>query len=291
MRIVIIGMGLIGGSLALDLKRLGLATEIVGIDQNEGHCRQALALGLVDKIAKVDASLSSADIVILAIPVNAISSLLPRVLDLVSETASVTDMGSTKKNICQAVRYHAKRLQYVASHPMAGTENSGPMAALESLFANKTAIICDQDLSGPEHFERVKKLYLAIGARLIYMSSVDHDLHVSYASHLSHLSSFALANTVLDKEKDVSRILDLAGGGFESTVRLAKSSPAMWRPILEHNREHVLAALESYIQHLTVYHRSLLESDFDKIQDLMSNANQIRRVLQTIEKTGGGDER
>lgn len=290
MRVVIIGLGLIGGSLALDLRRLGLAAGLVGIEKNTEHCSRALDLGLVDRIGKIDASLGRADLVILAVPVNVIVSLLGRVLDLVPTTATVTDMGSTKKNICHAIKNHPKRSQYVASHPMAGTENSGPMAALESLFSGKTAIICDADLSGPEHLEKVEKLYTSLGARLIYMPSVDHDLHVSYASHLSHLSSFALANTVLDKEKDVSRILDLAGGGFESTVRLAKSSPAMWRPILEHNREHVLAALESYIRHLTEFHSSLLDSDFDKIQQLMANANQIRRVLQSIEKIGELDE-
>jgi prephenate dehydrogenase len=281
MKVTILGLGLIGGSLALDLKERGFATRVIGVDTDARHAAEALALGLVDETSSLEKALATADLVILAVPVDAIARCLPRTLDLVTSDATVTDMGSTKGGICQAVANHPRRAQYVPSHPMAGTEHSGPAAALRDLFQGKTAVICDAGQSGKKHLELVTRLYQAVGMRLVYQSSAEHDLHVAYVSHLSHAISFVLANTVLKKEKDVTAIFDLAGGGFESTVRLAKSSPAMWAPIFNQNRANVLQALEGYIEQLQEFRTALIE---DRLSPLMSEANRIRDILTSLKR-------
>lgn len=286
MRISIIGLGLIGGSIGLDLKRKGFAREIIGVDQSSEHAKQAVELGLVDRIETLSQAATESDLVILAIPVGAMKNILPSILDLVSQQTTVTDMGSTKEFVSQAVDHHPNRGNFVASHPMAGTENSGPKAALEGLFAGKTAVICDPEKSDPTHLETVRRMYEVLEMRLVEMSSVEHDLKVAFVSHLSHITSFALANTVLDKEKNVNTIFDLAGGGFESTVRLAKSSPEMWLPIFDQNRDNVLSALDAYIDHMYRFRETIAalggpESDEkQECLSLMRNANQIRRVLK-----------
>ncbi len=281
--VVIVGLGLIGGSVALDLKRRGFAAHIVGVDSNEGHCAQALELGLVDEILPLERALNNAELVILAIPVNAIAGILPGILDKIPEKCSITDMGSTKQSICLAAASHPKRGQYVASHPMAGTENSGPGAALYDLFNGKVAVICDEAASAPLHLQRVESMYKVLGMRLLRMGSAEHDLHAAYVSHLSHITSFVLANTVLAKEQNANTIFDLAGGGFESTVRLAKSSPEMWAPIFEQNRENIIHALESYIEHFQKFHRTLVQQASDETRGLMADANRIRRVLTKMD--------
>jgi prephenate dehydrogenase len=291
MKLSVIGLGLIGGSLALDLRERGFATEVTGVDANASHCAQARKLGLVDHIAPLEEAVPLSDFVILAIPVGAIQKLLPLVLTLAGPSTTVTDMGSTKAGICQAVASHPKRLQYVASHPMAGTENSGPQAALHKLFDGKTAVICDAAASGKFHLERVQKMYQVLGMRQTALSPAEHDLHAAYVSHLSHISSFVLANTVLAEEKNANTIFDLAGGGFESTVRLAKSSPEMWGPIFEENHSNVCAALESYISHLQGFHGALKSKNFSETRHLMEKANSIRRVLADIRSRSEGDRK
>jgi prephenate dehydrogenase len=287
-QVTVVGLGLIGGSIAMDLKKLKLAERVVGVENNRSHALQAVESQLVDAIETLDSAVRASDLVVLATPVDKIASLLPQVLDNLSENAVVTDMGSTKQLICQIASQHAKRAQYVSAHPMAGTENSGPGAALLGLFENKTAVICDADHSSDAALKTVQAVFSALKLRMIYMSAADHDLHVAYVSHLSHVSSFVLANTVLDIQKDVSAIFNLAGGGFESTVRLAKSSPEMWTPIFEQNRENISRALTAYIEHLARFHRSLVEEKWDQSRQLMNNANQIRHVLGAWAKKSPG---
>jgi prephenate dehydrogenase len=282
MKVTIVGLGLIGGSLAIDLREAGFASEVRGVDQNEEHVLQARNRGLCDEILSLPESLREADLVILAIPVDAIHDTLPFVLDEVGPQTTVTDMGSTKKAIGLRVESHLKRKQYVASHPMAGTEYSGPLAAVRGLFQSRTTVICDPEKSDAFHLRRIDALFDALGMRRTYMSSAEHDLHAAYISHLSHISSFVLANTVLDKERDVSAIFNLAGGGFESTVRLAKSSPAMWGPIFLQNRDPILKALDAYMDHLEAFRKTLRESQPKETNRLMNEANSIKRVLQNI---------
>ncbi len=283
MNVTVIGLGLIGGSMAIDLRKAGLATRLTGIDLNPQHAQQALELGLVDAIEPENVALPQADLVILAIPVNAMTALLPTVLDVVKKTAVVIDAGSTKSHICKAVSHHAQRLQYVAAHPIAGTENSGPAAAFSGLFQGKTNIVCDRDHTSEEALALALKVFNALGLRTIYMEPEEHDKHVAYVSHLSHVSSFLLGQTVLDIEKDEKNIFNLAGSGFASTVRLAKSSPDMWAPIFEQNVEYLSQALLEYIMHLQRFHYHLMKRDSKEVHRIMSKANQIRRVLDGIE--------
>jgi prephenate dehydrogenase len=275
MKTIVVGLGLIGGSIALDLKEKKFATEVVGVDLRSDHGKQALDLGLVDQVTGLTQALQGADLVVLAIPMSAMNRLLPQILNEASENTSITDVGSTKGKLAQLVQDHPKRRQYVPSHPMAGTENSGPQAALKGLFAGKTAVICDKDQSAGHHLKRVEAMYDALEMRMIYMSSTEHDIHAAFVSHLSHISSFVLANTVLDMEKNVATIFDLAGGGFESTE--------MWTPIFEQNADSVEHALDAYIGHLKEFQSALREKKWDKIQTQLKRANEIRRVLQSID--------
>lgn len=286
MKVAVIGLGLIGGSLALDLRGRGFATSVIGFDRSEDHCAQARNRGIVDEIVPLKEAAALADLVILAIPVNAIVQLLPLLLDQIGDHTTVTDMGSTKSAIVNAVSRHKRREQFVAAHPMAGTEYSGPLAASRGLFDGRTTVICDAEASAARDLRRVDEMFEVLKMRKVHMTSSHHDLHTAYISHLSHISSFVLANTVLDKEKDVNAIFDLAGGGFESTVRLAKSSPAMWLPIFEQNSEYVIDALGAYIEQLRDFHKALIEKRMEDIKDKMIQANEIRRVLQSI-KSGG----
>ncbi|MFN7793746.1 MAG: prephenate dehydrogenase, partial [Cyclobacteriaceae bacterium] len=235
MKIAIVGLGLIGGSLAIDLRSKKIATRLIGVDFNEGHARKALELGLVDEILPEEKAFAESDVVILAIPVNTIGALLPSILDRVAKNAVVIDTGSTKSMICKSVAQHDRRAQFVAAHPISGTENSGPTAALQGLFEGKTNIICEKEQSSKSFLAVAKNIFDSVGMNTIFMEPDEHDKHVAYVSHLSHVSSFLLGQTVLDIEKDEKNIFDLAGSGFASTVRLAKSSPAMWAPIFEQN--------------------------------------------------------
>ena len=279
MKVMIIGLGLIGGSIAIDLRKSGIATELYGIDQNSDHAKKAVELGLVDKVLAEDEDLSKADLIILAIPVNAINAFLPMLLDAVNKEAVVIDTGSTKSSICRSVALHLKRNQLVAAHQIAGTENSGPTAAFSGLFHGKTNIICEQEKSSSSALALAKRVFDALGMNTIFMEPEEHDKHVAYVSHLSHVSSFLLGQTVLDIEKDEKNIFNLAGSGFASTVRLAKSSPEMWAPIFEQNAEYLSQALLEYIMHLQRFHYHLLKKDTKELVNTMTKANEIRRIL------------
>jgi prephenate dehydrogenase len=279
MKIAIVGLGLIGGSLAIDLRSKKIATRLIGVDFNEGHMRKALELGLVDEILPEEKAFAESDVVILAIPVNTIGALLPSILDRVAKNAVVIDTGSTKSMICKSVAQHDRRAQFVAAHPISGTENSGPTAALQGLFDGKTNIICEKEQSSKSSLAVAKNIFDSVGMNTIFMEPDEHDKHVAYVSHLSHVSSFLLGQTVLDIEKDERNIFDLAGSGFASTVRLAKSSPAMWAPIFEQNSEYLSQALLEYIMHLQKFHYHLMKKDTKELVKTLTNANEIRRVL------------
>lgn len=282
MKVTVVGLGLIGGSAALDLKSSGFAREVMGVDTCEDNAEKALELRLIDRVMPLDSALRSSDLVILAIPVGAMIRVLPEILSQISPTTTVTDMGSTKSKVCEAVAAHSARTQFVPSHPMAGTENSGPAAAKANLFARKIAVICDHGSVGAEHRARVEAMYAALKMRVIFMTPSEHDIHTAYVSHLSHISSFVLANTVLEKEMNVETIFDLAGGGFESTVRLAKSSPEMWGPIFQQNQENIAEALGIYIRQLKEFHKALVDGDSEYTKKTMEDANRIRRVLSGL---------
>lgn len=279
MKITIIGLGLIGGSIALGLRKAGVATELIGVDMNSEHAVMAVKLGLVDKILTEDKAIAVADLIILAIPVNALNAFLPSVLDAIRKDAVVIDAGSTKGSICKLVANHPKRDQFVAAHPIAGTENSGPQAAFHGLFKSKTNIICESNKSSEKTLAVAMKVFEALEMKTIFMEAEEHDRHVAYVSHLSHVSSFLLGQTVLDIEKDEKNIFDLAGSGFASTVRLAKSSPDMWAPIFEQNVEYLSQALLEYIMHLQKFHYHLMKRDTKELHRILSKANEIRRVL------------
>jgi prephenate dehydrogenase len=280
-QVSIIGVGLIGGSFALDLKHFIPEVHITGIDQNETHLTEAISLGIVDQIGSMN-SLKTADLVVLAIPVNAALKILPQVLNLISDQAVVIDMGSTKEAICKAVSTHPRRAQFLATHPIAGTEFSGPSAAINGLFKNKTNIICEVEKTLPNLGESVLSVFKTMGMHLRFMAAKDHDKHIAYVSHLSHISSFMLGKTVIEKEKNERNIFDMAGSGFESTVRLAKSSPDTWTPIFEQNKDNVIETLTEYIQNLNQFKAFMEKDDFEAVHNEMKNTNYIKQILKGI---------
>ena len=279
MKITIIGLGLIGGSLAKDLRKNKFATELIGIDANTEHANQALKIGLVDRIENLEDGVNNTDIVIIAIPVDKELIILPKVLDLISNNTTVTDMGSTKRVIIEAVKNHNKRKNFIPAHPMSGTENSGPSAALEGLFKGKITILCDHDDTGPQHLALIEKMFQSLGMDIAYMTADEQDHSTAFVSHLPHAAAYALANAVQAKE-DRNIIFDLASGGFRSTVRLAKSSGTMWHPIFQQNRNYVVESLDVYIKHLQEFRDCLHNEQDDKMQDLIVNANKIRGILE-----------
>ncbi|MDX1333331.1 MAG: prephenate dehydrogenase [Robiginitalea sp.] len=281
MKVVVIGIGLIGGSFARDLRRVNPGMEILGMDRDESHMARAVELGLVDREA-VDADLETADVVLVTIPVNSLAAELPSFLDRVGEETLVFDAGSTKALICEAVREHPKRRNFLACHPIAGTEFTGPQAAVSGLYEGKTNIICEVEQTAFRIQERALELFRQLGMRIRYMNPVAHDRHIAYVSHLSHISSFMLGKTVIEKEKNERDIFDLAGSGFESTVRLAKSSPEMWTPIFEQNRENVLETLDEYIANLQGFRNLLQDGNFDGVFDEMQQTNRIKEILRGI---------
>jgi len=284
MKTTIIGVGLIGGSMAVDLRAAGFSSFLIGVDQDEKNAARALELGLVDEIKSLEEAVRASQLVIITIPVNAIRSVALRVLDLITDDSKVViDAGSTKSQICKAVEKHPRRSQFVAAHPIAGTENSGPDAALSGLFQQKTNIICEREKTSDAALALANNVFDALGLRTIYMDPVEHDKHVAYVSHLSHVSSFLLGQTVLDIEADEKNIFNLAGSGFASTVRLAKSSPEMWAPIFEQNAEYLSQALLEYIMHLQKFQYYLMKRDVNELHRIMSDANRIREVLEGIE--------
>jgi prephenate dehydrogenase len=276
--ITIVGVGLIGGSLALQLKEKGLVGKLIGVDAREEHREKALKMKLVDEVLQLDEAIAVSDVIVLAIPVDAMVKLLPGLLDKIDKQV-VIDMGSTKEQLIAVSKDHPKRGRLVATHPMWGTEYSGPEAAVHGAFENKAVIICNAGESDKDALEWTKNMYLQIGMHLLEMDAGDHDLHAAYVSHISHITSFALANTVLEKEKEEDAIFELASAGFESTVRLAKSNPSMWVPIFMQNRENVLDVLNEHISQLRKFKSCLEKENYGYLQELIENANKIRKII------------
>ncbi|MCF0073611.1 prephenate dehydrogenase [Dyadobacter sp. CY261] len=284
MIISIIGVGLLGGSFALGLREKYPHVKFVGVDNSAVNQKIALAKGIVDEILTLDEALQVSELNVLATPVDAIIKLLPYMLDHLPDGRTIMDLGSTKELICKLVDQHPNRGQFVAAHPMAGTENSGPGAAFRELLIDKNVIICDKEKSNPDSSGLVETFLRDAGMKIHYMNPVEHDLHLAYVSHLSHISSFALGMTVLDKERDERAIFDMASTGFSSTVRLAKSSPQMWAPIFDQNKKNVSKALGDYIELLKKFKEAIDGRDMDASLSYMARANDIGRVLAGIEK-------
>ncbi len=280
--IYIIGVGLIGGSLALDIKKHDPNIKVFGIDHNDAHLEEALQLKVIDAKATFE-DLKRAELVILSVPVDAAVTEIIKVLNLVSDDALVMDVGSTKAEICKAIDQHPKRRNFLATHPIAGTEFSGPKAAIQGLYKNKTNIICEVEKTAFKLQERALQLFSDIGMRIRYMNPEAHDKHIAYVSHLSHISAFMLGKTVIDKEKNECDIFDMAGSGFASTVRLAKSSPEMWTPIFKQNKANVLETLDEYISNLSKFRALMHDDDFEAIYSEMKDTNHIKDILNGIE--------
>ncbi len=280
MIIAIAGMGLIGGSLAKDLKSSGFATRIIGVESDPSHAAYSLEKGLVDKITGLKEAVEEAGLVILATPTDTIREMLPEVLDIAAGTNRVvTDMGSTKAGMSKKVKDHPGRDRYVASHPMAGTEYSGPGASKSGLFSCKNAIICDREMSCDKALEMVTAMYNALKMNIIWMGSREHDISAAYVSHISHITSFALSLSVLEKEKDEKNILSLAGGGFESTVRLAKSNADTWTPIFLQNARFITEVIDVYIEKMKEFRDGIDNKDPGIIRKLIAQANEIEKIL------------
>jgi prephenate dehydrogenase len=279
MTLTIIGIGHIGGSMAISLKENGFAAHIIGVDSQGDSLDKALRRRIIDEACDLEEGVRRAGIVLLATPVDVTRTLLPAVLDLSTNDQVILDVGSTKEAILQTVKDHPKRLRYVATHPMAGTEYSGIEAAIPNLFDGKYTVICDAADSAPEALSTAAELYRSLNMKIAFLEGKEHDVHTAYVSHISHISAFALALTVLEKEKNEKRIFELASSGFASTVRLAKSSPDMWEPIFRQNRDNVLDVLDEHISVLSTFRSLLIKKDFERFRELMSRANDIRKTI------------
>ena len=283
MNVFIIGLGLIGGSLSLDIQQEFKEATIYGIDTNEKHIELALELGIIHKEAVLN-DVKNADIVIISTPVNVSLDIIQQTLDIISDNCLVIDVGSTKEQICETIKNHPKRRNFLATHPIAGTEFSGPNAALRNLFIGKTNIICEVEKTAFKLQEKALDIFSKLGMRIRYMDAKSHDKHIAYVSHLSHISSFMLGKTVIEKEKNERDIFDMAGSGFTSTVRLAKSSPEMWTPIFEQNKENVIETLDEYINNLNHFRELLKDNNFSEIYSEMKNTNHIKQILNGIQE-------
>ena len=279
MTITVIGVGLIGGSMALELKAKNFCAHIIGVDDNVIHQNEALKHGIVDEIGSLEYAIEKSSLIILATPVNISSKIIVGIMDLLT-TQIIFDVGSTKEQLVALIKNHKNRTQFVATHPIAGTEYSGPKSALIGLFNKKVSIICDQKDSNPEAVEKVISLYKTLGMDIIFMDSKDHDVHSAYVSHISHISSFALALSVMDKEKDEKNILNMAGSGFESTVRLAKSNKEMWTPIFNENKKNILEVLDNYIGKLNAFRDAINNNNESALNSLIHEANGIKKILK-----------
>jgi prephenate dehydrogenase len=281
MKVHIIGLGLIGGSFALGLKKAFPEVEISGSDASEAHLLKAQELKLIDCAATLEEA-KDADVVIIAVPVDVAKKVALQVLDVVGNNTLIFDAGSTKAGLCEAIAAHPNRRNFLAAHPIAGTEFSGPEAAVETLFLQKTNIICEVEKTAFKLQERALEIFQKLGMRIRYMDPASHDRHIAYVSHLSHISSFMLGKTVLQKEQNEKDIFDLAGSGFASTVRLAKSSPAMWTPIFQQNKNNILETLEEYINNLSEFRDLLKNDNFQEVFREMERTNHIKTILNGI---------
>ncbi len=279
MKATIIGLGLIGGSFALSLKDKGFCDEVMGITRSERSAQKALEMGLVERIVTLDEALSQSDLIVLATPVDTIPLIATKILNRIRPHQILMDMGSTKQELCETTTMHPNRGRLVATHPMWGTENSGPEAAVHNAFKGRTVVICEKERSDKDAVEMVEQIYSALGMPIRYMSAEEQDMHCAYVSHISHITSFALALTVLEKEREEEHIFDLAGGGFESTVRLAKSLPQTWAPIFLENKYNVLDVLREHIHQLQIMRRMIERDDREGLIDAMQRANKIREIL------------
>ncbi len=279
-KVTIIGAGLIGGSMALALSEKGFAKKIIGVGKSKASLDKAKELGIIDEALPLEEAVMQSDFIYVAIPVDATIPIIQQVMDLVNDNQVVADAGSTKFALCDALKDHPMRKRFVATHPMWGTEYSGPEAAVKAAFAGRACVICEKEKTDTEVVEKVEGLYKALGMHIVYMDAYNHDIHAAYVSHISHITSFALANTVLEKEREEGTIFELAGGGFESTVRLAKSNPAMWAPIFMQNRENVLDVLNEHISQLRKFKASLEKENLEYLTELMTNANKITKILK-----------
>jgi prephenate dehydrogenase len=279
MKIGIIGLGLIGGSMAIGLRKSGFASSINGVDFNPENAETALSLGLVDAIMDLETAVKNSDVIIIATPVNTMPKLVLQAMEYMNERQVVMDVGSTKMPLLEAVRHSPLRSRFVAAHPMAGTEYSGPEAAVDGLFTGKCCVLCETSRSAPDAVAIAEALFTALEMRLTALEGAEHDLHTAYVSHISHIASFALALTVLEKEREEDRIFDLASGGFSSTVRLAKSNPDTWTPIFEQNRDNVLDVLDEFINSVSRFRTLLIKKDFQSFHQLIEQANEIRRII------------
>lgn len=278
--VTIVGVGLISGSFSLALKQLGLAKKVIGVSRTQASAQKALELGLIDEALPLEEAVRQSDLIYVAIPVDVTIPVMKQVLDLVNDQQIVADAGSTKFALCEALKDHTQRSRFVATHPMWGTEYSGPEAAVRDAFTGRSCVICEKSKSDPAAVEKIENVYRQLGMHITYMEANNHDMHAAYVSHIAHITSFALANTVLEKEKEEDAIFELAGGGFESTVRLAKSNPAMWVPIFMQNREHVLDVLNEHISQLRKFKACLEKENAEYLHELIDQANQIRRILK-----------
>ena len=280
-KIYVIGVGLIGGSFAIDMRKLFPKSTIIGIDKSEIHLQKALELKLIDETSELS-KINNPDIIVISVPVKSILNILPIVLKSVNNNSLVIDFGSTKKSICQIVENHPNRQNFLATHPIAGTEFSGPAAAHEGLFEGKNIIICDKYKTDKSILELGLKIFNLMKMKIGYMDSDSHDKHIAYVSHLSHISSFMLGKTVMDEEKNEKNIFDMAGSGFESTVRLAKSSPEMWTDIFEDNKKNIIKSLDDYIENLAHINSSIKKDRFDEVESQLKSTNYIKTILKGI---------
>lgn len=278
--VTIVGVGLISGSFALALKQKGLAKNIIGVSRTAASIEKALELGIIDEALSLEEAVKKSDLIYVAIPVDATLSVMKQIMDMVTVKQIVADAGSTKLALCQVLQNHPMRKQFVATHPMWGTEYSGPESAIKDAFAGRACVICEKEKSGDAAIHKIESVYKTMGMNIIYMDAKSHDTHAAYVSHIAHITSFALANTVLEKEKEEHTIFDLAGGGFDSAVRLAKSNPSMWAPIFLQNKDNILEVLTEHISQLEKFKKSLEESDAQKLVALMQHANEISRILK-----------
>ncbi len=278
--VTIIGVGLISGSISLALKERGMVKNVIGVSRTEASINKALELGLIDEALPLEEAVKKADLIYVAIPVDATIPVMNKVMDLITDKQIVVDAGSTKHALCTALAHHPMRKRFVATHPMWGTEYSGPEAAVRDAFVGRTCVICEKEKSDPHAVAEIEQMYKQIGMHIIYMDADSHDMHAAYVSHISHITSFALANTVLEKEKEEDAIFELASGGFESTVRLAKSNPDMWVPVFMQNRENVLDVLNEHISQLRKFKACLEKENTEYLRELINNANKIRKIIK-----------
>ncbi|MFR4395424.1 MAG: prephenate dehydrogenase [Alistipes finegoldii] len=279
MKILIAGLGLIGGSFALALRDREIADEILGVEKSDENAAEALRLGLADRIVTLEEGVPQADLVVLATPVDTIPLMAVKALNHVTDRQVVMDMGSIKAELCEVISMHARRGRFVAAHPMWGTEYSGPRAAQHGAFTGRNAVLCEAERSDADALATVERIFRTLDVPVVYMGAEEHDLHAAYVSHISHVTSFALALTVLEKEREERHIFDLAGGGFESTVRLAKSAAATWVPILLRNKYNVLDVLREHIHQLQIMCRMIERDDAEGLTSAFGKANSIQRII------------